>query len=67
MTKKSLKSELKTHTDGASVITKTQLARFFGFKKPTTRIDDIVSDLTAIDGKYYLISDIAEVLERRSA
>lgn len=64
MDKQSLTAALKRCTDGAEVITKTEFQRFIGIKK-ADHVKKYLAGLEAIDGKYYLISDVAGTLMRR--
>lgn len=65
MNRKVLIDELKRYAGGGGVITKSQIARFYGLKHTTCKITDLVKDLNAINGKYYLVIEVAEEIRRR--
>lgn len=65
MERQNLVRALKSHSDGADVITKSQFMSFMGIKK-YDHIKKYLSGLDAIDGKYYLISEVAGALLRRT-
>lgn len=64
MDKQSLTAALKRHANGAEVITKAGLQSFMGIKK-ADHVKKYFTGLESIDGKYYLISDVAGVLAQR--
>lgn len=47
-------------------ITRSDVARAFGSKDPHT-VDRFLDGLEAIDGKYFLITDVAGVLQSRAS
>ena len=65
MDKQKLQAALKRHTQGAEVITKQQICSFMGIKKQD-HIRKYTDGLQALDGKYYLISEIADRMMQRA-
>lgn len=63
MDRATLTAALRRHTGGAEVITKTQLQAFMGIRGPQ-HIQRYVDRLDALDGKYYLVSEVAAELMR---
>lgn len=61
MEKKDLIAALKKAAQGAEVITRTQLMNFFNIQK-YDHIKKYIRKLDSIDGKYFLISDVAREL-----
>lgn len=57
--KQSLIRALQQFNGGAGVITKAQFARFMGVSHQ--RAKKRLAGLPAFDGKYYLLSDVAEL------
>ena len=64
--KKEIISELKQYSNNSGVIIKQQIAEYYGTKKPGTRVNRLVENLPAVEGKYYFVQDVAEELLRRS-
>lgn len=66
MKKKELADEIRRYTrnGNAGVITKSEFARYLGLKKPTQRVNRILQDLVAHEGKYYDVADVAETYMR---
>lgn len=64
MKKQKLINEMSRQA-GAMFATKSQIAAWFGIKN-VRYIEKFVDGLQAVDGKYYLISDLADVMERRA-
>ena len=62
--KQKIASELKKYNNSSGLITKAQIARFVGSKKPNARVYRLVKELTAYSGRYYLVSDVAEAIAR---
>lgn len=53
--------ELRKHNDGAGVLNKTQIAEFLQDRTGDRRkVNRLVKGLMAFEGKYYLISDVAD-------
>lgn len=65
MTRNDIADELQRVTDGQAFITITQLATAFGRNNPAKVKKAYLSDLEAVDGKYYLIREVADVLKKR--
>lgn len=69
MKKTDLTKDLRQFNGGSGLITRAVLARFMGIANPR-HVDKYLRGKDRIDGKYYLISDIAEELshhiEKRS-
>ena len=65
--KQKVKEALRQSTGGAEVITLTQLARFFGRKKPTAVDYRLTEGLEKFEGKWYLLSDVADAITKRMA
>ncbi len=64
MDRQSITAALRRSADGAEVITKTQFKKFMGISK-TDHVQKYFAGLESIEGKYYLISDVAgELLQR---
>ena len=63
--KQKIANELKKYNGRAGVITKSQIARFLGTNKAGARVQRLVADLDAYDGRYYLVPDVAEAFMRR--
>lgn len=61
MKKQDIKEALGSYTGGAAVITRAQFARFMGIKNPKN-VDKYLCGLDRISGKYYLITDVTNVL-----
>lgn len=66
MTANSLVKALQDVTEGQAFITASQLARAFGRTDQAKVRKAYLSGLEAIDGKYYLVRDVAAVLQKRS-
>ena len=64
MDKQSLTAALRRSAGGAEVITKTQFKRFMGISK-MEHVQKYFAGLESIEGKYYLISDVASELVHR--
>lgn len=64
MDRQSITAALKRCNDGAEVITKSEFQRFMGIKK-ADHVKKYFADLESIDGKYYLVTDLAGELVRR--
>lgn len=62
--KKKICEELKKYNNRSGLITKSQIARFVGTKKPNARVYRLVKDLTVYSGRYYLVTDVAEAIAR---
>jgi len=60
--KQKISEELKKYNNRAGFITKAQIAMAFGTKKPNKRVYRMVENLTAYDGRYYLVPDVAEAI-----
>lgn len=58
---------LRQSAGGAEVITISQLARFFGRKKPSAVDYRLTEGLEKIEGKWYLLSDVADAIAKRMA
>ena len=65
LTKQDITRSLQSYNSGAGVICKAQIGRFLGEQKPGRRTDKITAGLTAIDGKWYLVTDVAGAILRR--
>lgn len=65
MERQTIVAALKRCNGGAEVITKAQLQRFFGIKKQE-HVRKYVQGLESMDGKYYLVTDVASELMRRA-
>jgi hypothetical protein len=65
MNKKPIVDSLKSVTEGQAFITCVQLTKALGCKDQRKVKDKFLRGLEAIDGKYYLIVDVAEVLQKR--
>lgn len=63
--KQKVANELQKYNGRAGVITKSQIARFLGIKQAGSRVNRLVADLDAYDGRYYLVQDVAEAFVRR--
>lgn len=55
---------LKNHNKGAEVMKKSEIARFLGSRQDKDRVKRLVKDLPAFEGKYYLVSDVADAYIR---
>ena len=64
MDKKELTQSLKNFT-GAGVITKAKLCEFMGITHQRN-VNKYLAGLMALDGKYYLVSDVAARLWERT-
>ena len=58
-------AEMKKEVDGAIFITQADLARCMNMQ--SRRAKRYLQDLESVDGKYYFIPDVAEVLKKRAA
>lgn len=67
MTRNEISAALRTVTDGQAFITVGQLAKAMGRADKWRIKDAYLKDLEAVDGKYYLIIDVARVLKERCA
>lgn len=65
MTKQDIRQALAKAGETQAFITKTQFAECMGMKNANYAKKKFLSGLECIDGKYYLISDIAAVLISR--
>lgn len=65
--KQRVKEALRQSAGGAEVITLSQISRFFGRKKPTTVDYRLTEGLEKIDGKWYLLNDVADAIAKRMA
>ena len=65
MTKTKLKRAMIHHAKGAEVMTATQVASFLGVSDSFKAKKKYLVGLEAIDGKYYLIDEVADVLMGR--
>lgn len=65
MERQNIVAGLKRCNGGAEVITKRQLASFFGIKK-TEYVNKYVHKLEAIEGKYFLVTEVAGELIQRT-
>ncbi len=63
MNKSELVRDMKSYC-GSAFITKQKLAAYMGIKDPHG-VSRYLYDLERIDGKYYFIPDVAEVLKSR--
>ena len=63
--KQKVANELQKYNDRAGVITKSQIARFLGEKKPGARVNRLVENLDAYECRYYLVQDVAEAFAIR--
>ena len=61
MDKRVLIDALKREANGGEMITRKQLMHFFNIEK-YEHIKKYIRGLDAIDGKYFLISDVARIL-----
>lgn len=60
-----IKESLKKQADGADFITVTQVGRCLGIKNREVVRNRYLSGLDKVDGRYYLISDVAHrIMER---
>lgn len=64
MDKQSITAALRRSAEGAEFITKTQFKKMMGISK-MDHIQKYFTGLESIDGKYYLISDVAGELMHR--
>jgi len=64
MTKTEIKTALKPYNNGAGVITKTELAAFFGISP--RHVGRYLAGLECISGKYYLTDDVATIILRET-
>lgn len=64
--KKELIAELKEYSNNGGVMMKEQISNYLGTKKAGTRVNRLVENLPAFEGKYYFVQDVAEELLRRS-
>ena len=62
MTKTEIKTAMKPFNNGAGVITKTELATFFGINP--RHVSRYLVGLKCISGKYYLTDDVATAILR---
>lgn len=58
MTKTELSAALRKHCNGASFITRSQAASFFGVSEPRV-IDKYLEGLERVSSKYYFIEDVS--------
>lgn len=65
--KQKITQALIKHTNGAGVITKAQLSRFFGHAHETAVENRITRNLEKIDNKWFLVTDVAGEIARRMA
>ena len=60
-----VKESLKKQADGADFITVTQVGRCLGIKNREVVRNRYLNGLDKVDGRYYLISDVAHrIMER---
>ena len=64
MLKKDIVAELSKACEGQAFITLTQFSKALGIKDPKNA-KKYLEDLEAVDGKYYLIRDVACNLKKR--
>ena len=63
-----IKESLKRAAGGAEFITATQVGKCLGIKNKESIRNKYLSGLEKVDGKYYLISDVAHrIIERTQA
>lgn len=67
MTRNDISGALRTVTGGQAFITAGQLAKAMGRADQKKVKDAYLKDLEAVDGKYYLIIEVAKVLKERCA
>lgn len=65
MTKNDIVHALESVTDGQAFITAAQLTRAMGRTDPKRIKAAYLKGLAAVDGKYYLIREVAAVLKER--
>lgn len=65
MTCSDISASLRKVTGGQAFITVSQLAKALGRTDQAKVRKAYLSDLTAVDGKYFLIAEVADVLKRR--
>lgn len=62
MTKQKILRRLETVADTQGMVTATQFARFMGIKTADYAEKRFLRGLECIDGKYYLIDDVTEMI-----
>ena len=67
MTKQEIKRALERVSESQGFVTATQFTKFMGQKTVNYMKEKYLNDLECIDGKYYFIDDIAEMLMKRRA
>lgn len=67
MTRTDIAGALRAVTEGQAFITASQLARAMGRSDQRKVKDAYLKDLEAVDGKYYLIIEVAKALKERCA
>ena len=65
MTKNDICAELSRVADGQAFITCTQLSRALGIRHSENVKRDYLSGLEAVNGKYYLIREVADVIKEK--
>lgn len=65
MTRNEITAELSRVANGQAFITTTQLARAMGRADPQRVKREYLSGIEAVDGRLYLIREVAEVLKSR--
>lgn len=67
MTRTDISAELRRVTEGQAFITVTQLARALGEKNTSRVKTKYLEGLESVNGKYYLITEVADALKRSCA
>lgn len=65
MTRNDISDELKKAAKGQAFITASQLAAALGRSDQAKVRNAYLKGLEAVDGKYYLVRDVADVLKQR--
>lgn len=65
MTRNDICAELSRVAEGQAFITCTQLSRALGIKHSENVKKEYLTGLEAVNGRYYLIRDVADVLKRK--
>lgn len=65
MTRNDICAELARVTEGQAFITCSQLARALGIKHPENVKREYLVGLEAINGKYFLIREVADVIKKK--
>jgi hypothetical protein len=65
MTGSDISASLRNVTGGQAFITVSQLAKALGRTDQAKVKKAYLADLTAVDGKYFLITEVADVMKKR--